>query len=250
MDGDGQGATGASAEAGAGAGARAGGAAGAGAGAGASAGLVAGAGAGAGGAAGAGAGAGASAEPVAGAGAGAGGGADASADAGAAAAALRVALDGIVQSLVESGARTEALGAFEQRRSILGIRRGPALVPKARVWRLGVLLLDAQGGLHEVGAVTRAVDPGRVTNQSPRAEERRDYRRAAYQGTFERGDTVNYDTTPVALDAAGLRAGSGPLALVGGTVMVRWNKQPGAAGLTPLTPYLIERAALLTAPLP
>jgi hypothetical protein len=180
----------------------------------------------------------------------AGAGAEAAGDTEAAAAALRAALDDLVRSLTGSGARTEALGAFEQRRSILGIRRGPALVPITRVWRLGVLLLDAQGGLHEVGAVTRAIDPGRVTNQSARAEERRDYRRAAYQGKFERGDTVNYDTTPVALDPANLYAGSGPLSLVGDTVMVRWNKQPGAAGLTPVAPYLVERAALLTAPLP
>jgi hypothetical protein len=165
-------------------------------------------------------------------------------------AALRAALGDVVRRLTEAGARTEALGEFQQKRSILGIRRGPVLVPISRVWRLGVLLLDAQGGLHEVGAVTRAVDPGRVTNQSPRAEERRDYRRAAYQGKFERGDTVNYDTTPIALDAASLRAGSGLLSLVGGEVLVRWNKQPGAAGLTPVGPYLSERAALLTAPPP
>ncbi|SDZ14295.1 hypothetical protein [Herbiconiux ginsengi] len=171
-------------------------------------------------------------------------------DAEAAVAALRAALDDLVRDLTAAGARTEALGAFEQKRSILGIRRGSALVPKGRVWRLGVLLLDTHGGLHEVGAVTRAVDPGRVTNQSPRAEERRDYRRAAYQGAFERGDTVNYDTTPVAVDADGLRAGGSLLSLAGDTVMVRWNKQPGAAGLTPLVPYLTERAALLTAPLP
>ncbi|MCS5719974.1 hypothetical protein N1027_17725 [Herbiconiux sp. CPCC 205763] len=177
-------------------------------------------------------------------------GAEVAAAAAAASAALRVTLDDLVRSLTESGARTEALGAFKQRRSILGIRRGPVLVPITRVWRLGVLLLDAEGRLHEVGAVTRAIDPGRVTNQSPRAEERRDYRRAAYQGAFDRGDTVNYDTTPIALDAASLIAGSGPVALADGTVMVRWNKQPGPAGLTPVAAYLAERAALLTAPPP
>ncbi|WP_382306482.1 hypothetical protein [Herbiconiux sp. UC225_62] len=208
------------------------------------------------------AGGGADTSEAAGSGAGdadatAGGGADVSPAAGGgaggaevAAAGLRVVLEGVVRGLVEAGARTEALGAFEQRRSILGVRRGPVLVPKGRVWRLGVLLLDAQGGLHEVGAVTRAVDPGRVTNQSPRAEERRDYRRAAYQGKFERGDTVNYDAKPVALDADSLRADGGLLSLDGDTVMVRWNKQPGAAGLTPLVPYLTERATLLTAPPP
>jgi hypothetical protein len=166
------------------------------------------------------------------------------------AAALRSMLDDLVVRLTESGARSEALGAFEQKRSILGIRRGPVLVPITRVWRLGVLLLDVQGGLHELGGVTRAVDPGRVTNQSPRAEERRDYRRAAYQGKFDEGDTVNYDTVPVPLDLPSLRQGAGPLVLRGDTVLVRWNKQPGDQALTPLVPYLADRAALLTAPPP
>ncbi len=163
---------------------------------------------------------------------------------------LRAALADVVRRLTAAGARTEALGAFERRRSILGVRRGPVLVPLGRVWRLGVLLLDAQGGLHEVGAVTRAIDPGRVTNQSPRAEERRDYRRAAFQGKFERGDTVNYDTTPIALDAESLRGAGGLLSVEGDTVLVRWSKLPGAGGLTPLIPYLLERADLLTAPPP
>jgi hypothetical protein len=163
---------------------------------------------------------------------------------------LHESLADVVRSLQASGARTEALASFEARRAILGIRRSPVMVPLGRVWRLGVLLLDAQGGLHEVGAVTRAVDPGRVTNQSLRAEERRDYRRAAFAGKFEPGDTVNFDTTPVRLNPESLHTDSGPLRLRGDTILVRWNKQPGDTALAELVPYLIDRAALLTAPPP
>ncbi|MFB2583509.1 hypothetical protein [Herbiconiux liukaitaii] len=161
-----------------------------------------------------------------------------------------------VELLRESGARSEALAEFVQRKAILGIARSPVMVPKGRVWRLGVLLLDEDGGLHTVGTVTRAVDPGRVTNQSERAEIRRDHRRAAFHAKFAEGDTVNFDTTPVPLDAASIM-GSGPgagermLALGDdGTVLVRWNLQAGSTGYAPLESYLRERAELLTAPPP
>jgi hypothetical protein len=163
---------------------------------------------------------------------------------------LHALLAEVVGRLEESGARTEARASFESRRSILGIRRGPVMVPLGRVWRLGVLLLDADGRLFETGSVTRAIEPGRVTNQSPRAEERRDYRRAAFNGRFDEGDTVNYDTTPIDLSADALRASAGTVQLRGDTVMVRWNTLPGDAALTPLGPYLRERAELLTAPPP
>ncbi|WP_066043953.1 hypothetical protein [Herbiconiux solani] len=166
------------------------------------------------------------------------------------AAALAAILSGTVAALEASGARTEALASFEERRAILGVRRSPVMVARGRVWRLGVLLLDAAGGLHTIGRVTRAIEPGRVTNQSARAEERRDYRRAAFAGKFAEGDTVNFDTGEVDLAVPAIRAGTGVLSLAGDTVMVRWNLQPGAVGTTPLEPYLTERAALLTAPPP
>lgn len=177
---------------------------------------------------------------------------------------VRQILRGAVQKLQASGARTEALAEYRARKPILGIARGPVMVAKGRVWRLGVLLLDESGGLHTIGTVTRAVDPGRVTNQSERAEIRRDHRRAAFQAKFAEGDTVNFDTTPVATDAASIRSTDpttpGPatntpaahlLALAAdGTVLVRWNLQPGSTAFAPLESYLAERADLLTAPPP
>jgi hypothetical protein len=167
-------------------------------------------------------------------------------------------LSATVAELRRTDARTEALARFEERRAILGVRRSPVMRPLGRVWRLGVLLLDADGGLHGVGQITRAVEPGRATNQNPRAEERRDYRRAAF-GRFPEGDTVNFDTVDLDLDmpslrsqAAAVRQGdSAPLLILSGSeVEVRWNARPGSGGFTPLGPYLAERAALLTAPPP
>ena len=163
---------------------------------------------------------------------------------------LRRLLGRTVEALETSGARTEALATYQLRRPILGVRRSPVMVPVERVWRLGVLLLDARGRLFTTGSVTRAVDPGRVTNQNPRAEERRDYRRAAFQGKFAEGDTVNWDAVEIALDPASLRAGGGVVAERDGVLLVRWSAQAGADGYTPLAPYLAERAELLTAPPP
>jgi hypothetical protein len=174
------------------------------------------------------------------------------------AAGLDALLAGTVAALQRADARTEALARFDERRAILGIRRGPVMTPLGRVWRLGVLLLDTDARLHGVGRVTRAIEPGRVTNQNPRAEERRDYRRAAH-GRFAEGDTVNFDTVTLALDPPTLRAQAAAvqagdrrplLILRGDTVAVRWNAQPGENAFTPLGPYLAERAELLTAPPP
>ncbi|GAA2224107.1 hypothetical protein N1031_00560 [Herbiconiux moechotypicola] len=159
-------------------------------------------------------------------------------------------LESTVRRLEADGARTEALASYQSRRPILGVRRSPVMVPVDRVWRLGVLLLDARGRLFTIGSVTRAVEPGRATHQNPRAEERRDHRRAAYQGKFAEGDTVNWDAQEVELDEAALRAGDGVVALRDGVLSVRWSKQAGPDGYTALAPYLDERAALLTAPLP
>ncbi|WP_440710603.1 hypothetical protein [Herbiconiux sp. YIM B11900] len=171
---------------------------------------------------------------------------------------LAAVLQRTAEVLEASGARTEALADFRERRPILGIARSPIMVPRGRVWRLGVLLLDQQRALHTIGAVTRAVEPGRVTNQSARAEERRDYRRAAFQAKFAEGDTVNFDTEPIPLDGASIRnptpgsaaSSQSLLAERDGVLLVRWSRQAGDQALTPLEPYLADRAVLLTAPPP
>jgi hypothetical protein len=114
-----------------------------------------------------------------------------------------------------------------------------------------MLLLDRSGNLFATGSVTRAVEPGRVTNQSPAAEVRRAARRTAARGPFARGpfargDVVNFGFAP-SIDAESLRAGSGPLSLVDDSVLVRWGGGADGQGVSTLDAYLAARVSLLTA---
>lgn len=109
------------------------------------------------------------------------------------------------------------------------------LVPAGRAWRLGVLLLDRAGRLYETATVTRAVEPLRgVTNRSAEADARRELRHIAARSKFPEGDAVNVDPVPLHLD--------GPLSVVDGTVMIRWN---AGGGIRPLEAYLADRLSLL-----
>ena len=109
------------------------------------------------------------------------------------------------------------------------------LVPAGRAWRLGVLLLDREGRLYETATVTRAVEPLRgVTNRSAEADARRELRHIAARSRFPEGEAVNVDPVPLNLD--------GPLSVVDGTVMIRWN---AGGGIRPLDAYLADRLSLL-----
>lgn len=144
--------------------------------------------------------------------------------------------------LEEHGARDEALGRFERKRGLFGLGGGMVLVPRGRVWRLGVLLLDRELRLFAAGAVTRAVAPGHPNFQSVSGEQRRQIRRAAVESGFAVGEVVNYDAEELALDSESLAAGSGPLLLADGIVTVQWAPRQGRV---PLAGYLKERSRLL-----
>lgn len=157
--------------------------------------------------------------------------------------ALGELLQDTVAWLTAHRGRDEALGRFERKRGLRGLRGGMELRPAGRVWRLGVLLLDREGRLYAAGAATRAVEPPHPNYQSVSGEERRELRRLALRSGFEPGESVNFDAEELALDEGSLRAGSGPLLLDGGRLLVRWA--PGQ-GHVPLKPYLEERSRLLT----
>lgn len=145
----------------------------------------------------------------------------------------------VVRELEESAVPDEALATLK--RSRFG---GVKLVPLkpgrgGRAWRLGVILLARDGTLYASGEVTRAVEPQRgVANKSQEAEDRRELRRAAVRGRFPEGEVVNFGFTPIDVEAA-----SGPVTVVDGIPLVRWNR---AANPRPLEAYLAERIALLT----
>lgn len=173
------------------------------------------------------------------------------ADASAAVARAREAVDRAVRELAAASARTETLAEYVPARRVLGVPRAPRMSPIGPVWRLGVLLLDADGRLYSTGRVIRAERPVRRSVIAESVAEHRAYRAAAVKGGIPEGATVVFDAAPLELDEAALTAGSGPLALIDGpevaVVAVRWN--PSTAGaLMPLEPYLAERVELLVGP--
>jgi hypothetical protein len=94
-----------------------------------------------------------------------------------------------VAALEAAGVHDEALGTLVPARRF----RGETLRPAGRAWRLGALLLAADGTLYSTGEVTRAIEPLRgVANKSPDAEARREKRRAAVRGRFAEGEVVNF----------------------------------------------------------
>lgn len=152
-------------------------------------------------------------------------------------------------ALAAAGARTEALAEYQPARRVLLVDRPSRMRPLGRVWRLGVVLLTVDGGeLLATGATTRAVEPGHPGHVALSVEDRREHRAAAFRGPFERGETVDYDATPIELTVDALRIGSGPLRLKEGQVLVRWSAALGDDAAAPFEPYLRERAELLLHP--
>ncbi|KRC61269.1 hypothetical protein ASE14_10215 [Agromyces sp. Root81] len=161
--------------------------------------------------------------------------------------ALAAAASAAAAELGRHAARDEALAEYVPERRTLGIPRAARMTPLGRVWRLGVLLVDADGRLFATGRVVRAERPARRSTPAAAIAEQRAYRAAAVKGGFAEGETVNFDASPV--DPAELvRSGaSGPLVVVGDELFVRWSPaQPDA--LTPLDRYLADRVELLANP--
>jgi hypothetical protein len=149
-----------------------------------------------------------------------------------------------VAQLEAAGVHDEALAAWKHSKGVFGIGASDSLVPAGRAWRLGVLLLDRSGFLYSTGEVTRAVQPGRAAvNRSAAGEERRAIRAIAARGDFARGEVINHGWQPIAIDEASLAAGSGPLSVRDGVVMVRFD--PGDLGVAPLERYLADRVGIL-----
>lgn len=144
------------------------------------------------------------------------------------------------------GIADESLGAFRKPRRL--IPAPPSMIQTGRAWRLGVLLLDRERRLYATGEITRAIEPGRASvNRSEQGERRRADRMAAARGPFPRGEVVNFGYLPIALDDASLVAGSGPLSLEAGTVLVRWGDGFGELGVSPIQDYIDDRIGLFSA---
>lgn len=155
-----------------------------------------------------------------------------------------------VALLESNGVHDEALATHKAPRRILGIPTAASMKPVGRAWRLGVLLLDRDCHLFEVGRITRAIEPGRAAvNRTALGEARRADRLAASRGAFSEGDVVNFEYTPIDLDTAALRSGGQAVFLAGDDVdappLVRWDVHSGEPSVAPLESYLADRLALI-----
>lgn len=156
-----------------------------------------------------------------------------------------------VADLAAASARSEVLADFVPERRILGVPRAARMAPTGRVWRLGVLLLDAEGVVYATGRVIRAGRSARKSITANAVAEQRAYRAAAVKGGIAEGETVNFDASPIALELEALRTRVGPLVLasVGSVpeVVVRWDPNRADA-VIPLGAYLADRVDLLAHP--
>jgi hypothetical protein len=157
--------------------------------------------------------------------------------------ALRELLLQAAARLQAAGVRDEALAEVYTPRGLPLVKRAPALRPIGRAWRLGGVLLSADGRLFTAAESTRAVEPKWFNHRSSEVEHRRVAQQAAHKGPFAEGDVVNFEVVELALDEASLREGSGPVRIVDDRVMLRWAGHD--LGLTPLDVYLDDRVSLL-----
>ncbi|MFD4421225.1 hypothetical protein ACFWN7_06950 [Agromyces sp. NPDC058484] len=150
-------------------------------------------------------------------------------------------------TLGAAAAREEAVAEFVPERRVLGVRRAARMTATGRVWRLGVLLVGADGRLYATGRVVRAERATRRSIPANAIAEQRAFRAAAVKGGLPVGETVNFGADPIDVRELVRAGASGPLVLRGGVVLVRWNPtQPDA--LTPLDRYLADRVELLVHP--
>jgi hypothetical protein len=147
----------------------------------------------------------------------------------------RAAIDAAVARLTSAGARTELRAELRVGRRFGPVRRPDAVVPLGRVWRLGVLLLDAEGRLYRTGEVIQAQAVRFDNHQSDRAAARRALRVAMQKAGIAPGETVNLGADPV--DAAAVRE-------------VSWDGSGDPATFVSLADYLRDRVALLAEPSP
>lgn len=156
----------------------------------------------------------------------------------------RALLRDAARRLEDAGAPDDAVAELVPATRRFGIPRAARLRPLGRVWRLGVLLLAADGTVRATGAVTRAVPPGHPGHMALSTEERREVRAAAFRG-FPQGTTVWFDSPVLDLDALD---GTGPLLLRDGRVVVRWSISAPDDAARDLGPYLQERVGLVLDP--
>ncbi|WP_437584574.1 hypothetical protein ACSAGD_04705 [Paramicrobacterium sp. CJ85] len=155
----------------------------------------------------------------------------------------------IARTLTNAGVPTQPLAEYvAARRVAIIFTKQSRLQTIDQVWRLGVVLLNADGQLYAAGTTTRAVDPGWPQYQAQSMEVRREYRAAAMRSQYAEGTTINLNATPITLTPKGIAESGGPLVLHNGEVRVRWSAHVDDSAALPVRSYLDERVELLLHP--
>ena len=144
-------------------------------------------------------------------------------------------VDALVEQLRDAGAPTEVRVA-----TLRGAFNRVKLRPAGKVWRLGALCLDADGGVWATGDVLVVTSPTHPNHRSAVALERNELRGMLLRVGVPEGATAVVDARPLDLDAA-----DPPLVALDEGLAVLWT--PGGAAV-PFEAYLRERADLLIHP--
>lgn len=120
-------------------------------------------------------------------------------------------------------------------------RRAPRIERVGAAWRVGALLLTADGDVLAVGEVVRAQPEARRGYTAESARARAQQRAAASRGGFAAGEVVHIGWRRIDLEAAARGEAAGPLTVVDGVPCIRWS---AAGDLMLLEAYLAERLAL------
>ena len=124
------------------------------------------------------------------------------------------------------------------------IRRPARFASLGHVWRVGALLLEADGSLWSVGKTVRSQKREILGIQSEAQELRRDLAGVAFLSGIPEGTQVNYDTEPLHLDRV-TATPAGPLVWHHGAIRVRWRPGASPSDAPSLEEFFADRIALL-----
>ena len=122
-----------------------------------------------------------------------------------------------------AGIPQERLGELVRPRRVLGVARAVRIVPRARAWHLGVLLV-ADDAVYATGEIVRAREEVRRGFTAESQRERAQLAGAARRGGFAEGEVVHVGWELVDLGALAHGAASGPLRMAGGVAQIPWSR--------------------------
>jgi hypothetical protein len=121
---------------------------------------------------------------------------------------IRAVITWVLNQLVTFHPPLEQLADFIPASTLLGFPRRAKLVHTGEVWRLGIFLITRDGILLRAGDNTRVVETAHIPHVSTYRTQRHVLMDAAFRGGFPAGSVVNFNASPLPLDASSLNASS------------------------------------------